>query len=82
MSTTRIELPGNAMPIVPGLFGPTTGFALAAPASSVMPQTSWIGQPVRAVNSIALAAGRVCPPTQQRVRLDRSAWSKSGWASR
>ena len=35
------------MPIVPGLLGPTTGLALAAPASSVMPQTSWIGQPVR-----------------------------------
>ena len=71
-STTRIALPGYGMPIVPGLLGPITGFALVAPASSVMPQTSWIGQPVRSVNSIALAAGSVWPPTQQRVRLDRS----------
>ena len=47
------------MPIVPGLLGPTTGLALAAPASSVMPQTSWMGQPDRAVNSSAFAAGRV-----------------------
>jgi hypothetical protein len=43
-STILIALPGYAIPIVPGLFGPTTGLALAAPASSVMPQTSWIGQ--------------------------------------
>ena len=82
MSTTCIALPGKAMPIVPGLLGPTTGLALAAPASSVMPQTSWMGQPDRSVNSIAFADGSVWPPTQHRVRLDRSVWSKSGWASR
>ena len=72
MSTTRIAVPGKGMPIVPGLFGPMTGFALAAPASSVIPHTSWIGQPVRSVNSIAFAGGSVWPPTQQRVRLERS----------
>ena len=32
--------------------------------------------------SMAFADGRVCPPTQQRVRVDRSALSNCGWASR
>ena len=59
MSTTRIALPGYGTPMVPCLFGPITGFALVAPASSVIPQISWIGQPVRSVNSIAFAAGSV-----------------------
>ena len=58
--------PGRRRRWCPACSGPTTGFALAAPASSVMPQTSWIGQPVRAVNSMRL--GR-----RQRLSADPAA---------
>src|SRR3954453_19764512 len=51
------------MPMEPRLLGPIAGFALAGPASSVIPQTSWTGQPTRSLKFLrfccwqGLAAG-------------------------